>query len=78
MTWQELVPVGEKLLPDRPYGEAVDLGTTSKWWSDVAIKLQEENELLRKELQEKERMTRHYKDLYEEFYAAHRERNMFP
>lgn len=39
MTWQELIPTGEALLPGRPYQEAVDLGRTAEWWRDVAVKL---------------------------------------
>jgi hypothetical protein len=37
MTWQELVPIGEAMLPGRPYREAVDFGHTSDWWRDVAL-----------------------------------------
>lgn len=39
MTWQELIPTGEALLPGRPYQEAVDLGRTAEWWRDVATSL---------------------------------------
>jgi hypothetical protein len=37
--WKGVVPIGEILLPGRPYQEAVDLGVADRWWRDVAVKL---------------------------------------
>lgn len=41
MTWKDLIPKGEAMLPGRPYREAVELGRTAEWWRDVAVAMAE-------------------------------------
>src|ERR1700693_4548284 len=37
--WQELVPLIERLRPDHPYQEVVDLGRTAEWWREGTLRL---------------------------------------